>query len=457
MKIKSRKDNRPKETKLLNVIHTKVLDADQGIVEELVAVYGNIDHGRDRIMPGASKKTIQEGLRNVLVLDQHNTDSIFSTLAVCLGLKEITRDELPDEVRAKFPDATGGLLATSRYLLDTPEGKGAFIRIRDGAITQRSIGFNALDMDYSNLRAKQVDTGWELTSDPAVPEVAVRNLRTIQLMEYSPVLWGMNEATTTVSAKQKNGAGADEAPPADATTEPAAEADEGTEHQQGAPSDGEGEKNQKEMTPSGPVRRMGDVITGHLHQIFSMLTDDWLIYGKLSQDEHAAMMGSFMDALDMFQASAPANCMDRDLSGGVAMYYGRSGDQMLVMKAETPALAGIKAGRTLSARNEAAIRGAINELVNVLAAAGISLETAAEDQDDDEKARAHEDQDGAALESKGAPPADDSRAGQDEPPTPERLDYVQHRLNQIKLVGGKGNGTASAYRSKAPAGRVAVR
>jgi len=35
-------------------------------------------------------------------------------------------------------------------------------------------------------------------------EVTVRNLRTCKLFEVSPVIWGMNPATTTLGAKQEN-------------------------------------------------------------------------------------------------------------------------------------------------------------------------------------------------------------------------------------------------------------
>lgn len=202
-KRKQSGDGRPMETKQYPVFYTKVVDEDQGIVEEIVAVFGNIDHGKDRIWPGAFKKTIQEGANKLLVLDSHRTDSVSAAIGKPLALREVGADELPADVRARFPDATGGLLATTQYLLDTPEGTGAFKRIKAGVVTQRSIGYDPLDTDLETLKVRKTDTGYQI--DTAGEETPIRNLRTIRLREYSPVLFGMNEATTTVSAKAAEG------------------------------------------------------------------------------------------------------------------------------------------------------------------------------------------------------------------------------------------------------------
>jgi len=89
------------------------------------------------------------------------------------------------------PEATGGAFARVQMLMDTPEGKGAFIRLRDGAIDEWSFGYDAV----------QTDMSWAMKDGE---EVNVRNLRNLRLYEISPVLFGMNEATTTVSAKSED-------------------------------------------------------------------------------------------------------------------------------------------------------------------------------------------------------------------------------------------------------------
>lgn len=167
--------------------------SDEGIVEAIVAVMGNVDEGKDVIHNGAFTKTISERLGKTRVLDLHKTDSIMRVLGKPLAAKELSRDELPKEMLDLYPTATGGLWTETQFLINTPEGMGAFERIKSGAVDEWSIGYDALDKDFSKM---EVD-GRQTT---------VRNLRTLKLYEYSPVLWGMNEATMTLSAKNAKGA-----------------------------------------------------------------------------------------------------------------------------------------------------------------------------------------------------------------------------------------------------------
>lgn len=182
--------NSKRETKAFSTGECKVLDEALGIVEHLVAVFGNLDLGDDIIHPGAFTKTIVERGRKVKVVDSHNYNSALDAVGTPLQLWEVDRAGLPLAVLAEFPTATGGLMAKTQFLMDTPEGKGIFARIKAGAIDQYSIGYDALDSDMSKVT---VD-GQERT---------VRNLRTIKLYEYSPVVFAMNEATATLDAKHK--------------------------------------------------------------------------------------------------------------------------------------------------------------------------------------------------------------------------------------------------------------
>jgi phage head maturation protease len=114
-------------------------------------------------------------------MDTHNSDSVLNVIGKPLALWEVDRGGLPAEVLQRFPDATGALMARTQFLMDTPEGKGAFVRIRDGAVGEYSIGYDPLDFDFSE---EQLDG----------KSVSVRNLRQIRLWEYSAVPFGMNPA-----------------------------------------------------------------------------------------------------------------------------------------------------------------------------------------------------------------------------------------------------------------------
>lgn len=169
------------------------IDSELGIVEAIVAVTGNIDHGDDRIWPGAFTKTLTERGNKVRVLNQHNMDSVFSVVGKPLEIREIGSNELPNELKSKYPDANGGLYTKTQYLIDTPEGLGVFNRIKSGAIDEYSIGF-------SIPKGKQ-----DFTTETIDGQVkTIRNIREVILFEYSSVIFGMNDATTTVSAKNMN-------------------------------------------------------------------------------------------------------------------------------------------------------------------------------------------------------------------------------------------------------------
>ena len=167
------------------------VDAPQGIVEHLVAVMGNKDLGDDVIWPGAFTKTLNERGRKVRVLDLHKTDSIMRVLGKPITLREIGAAELPADVKTQFPAASGALAATTQFNLKTPEGLGAFERIRAGDISEWSFGYDASGPDFGK----------------GPDGKTVRNLREVRLYEYSPVIFGMNEATMTMGAKSNGDGG----------------------------------------------------------------------------------------------------------------------------------------------------------------------------------------------------------------------------------------------------------
>jgi HK97 family phage prohead protease len=165
-------------------------DEAQGIVEAVWAVMGNVDDGKDVIHPGAFKKTFHERGNQVKLLDNHRAASVMDSLGVVKELREMGQGELPQELLSSYPDATGGAWGQFQFLMDTPEGKGAFTRIQKGAVKGWSFGYDAVDKDHSTI-----------TKDGQ--KIPVRNLRQIKLYEISPVLFAMNEATVTTGTKKK--------------------------------------------------------------------------------------------------------------------------------------------------------------------------------------------------------------------------------------------------------------
>jgi HK97 family phage prohead protease len=163
-------------------------DDSLGIVEAIWAVMGNVDGGNDVIHPGAFKKTFKDRANLVNLLDNHRTDSVMASLGNVLELREMSKGELPSELLERHPEATGAAWGRFQFLLDTPEGKGAFTRIKQRSIKGWSFGYDTIEHDRGSVEKDG-------------SKVSVRNLRALRLWEVSPVLFPMNEATLTTGVK----------------------------------------------------------------------------------------------------------------------------------------------------------------------------------------------------------------------------------------------------------------
>ena len=150
-------------------------------VTGIAAVFGNMDDGNDVIAFGAFRKTLSERRDRIRHLWQHQTNE--PPIARITELREIGRDELPPDLLARYPGATGGLLVTREYL-DTPRGNEVLAGIKSGAITEMSIGFD-IPKGKSDIQGR------------------VRFLREIRLWETSDVIWGMNPATRAMKGLTK--------------------------------------------------------------------------------------------------------------------------------------------------------------------------------------------------------------------------------------------------------------
>lgn len=147
----------------------------------IAAVFGNIDSGGDRIMPGAFAKTIQEGKSRVKHLWNHD----FSTppIASITELKEVGRDELPEAVLEYAPEALGGLMVAREYY-DTELSNWIVQAIDKGDVSEMSFGFDIIKSAESDEN-----------------DAKIRNLVELKLFDTSDVLWGMNAATVASGAK----------------------------------------------------------------------------------------------------------------------------------------------------------------------------------------------------------------------------------------------------------------
>lgn len=352
------------ETKTVDM-NVLALDTKTGIADAVVNVFGIVDLGRDRILNGAFKMTISERAGKIRVLDSHRMDTVRAIIGKPLEIKELNRAGLPQEIRDKFPEATGGLFTKTQFAIDTEDGDEIFKRIASGIANEWSIGFDLLQ---SENVSEVIDE----------EEVIIRNIQEVRLWEYSVVTFGMNQATQTVRSMMvgnpnepgklllvrelddgllieraafpfpgerrdckivgESGVTASivcnggKEGIAGFTFEPNVwerkNAIEWVQYQDdmalhgvalseqdgqiilNSPSGLEPEA-AKEMTDDGPVQRLGDILVGHLHQTFSMLGDGWLISGIISKDEHKKFVKAAQKAIDAFTDTMPETVMVR--------------------------------------------------------------------------------------------------------------------------------------------------
>jgi|GEM_PF-4033526 len=145
----------------------------------IAAVIGNIDSVNDRIMPNAFANTIaafRNGNSRVRHLWQHNASE--PPVATITGLKELTRAELPDEMRRLYPEATGGLQVTRKYYRDEFSDR-LYQAVRSGGITEMSFGF--VPVGTNEVKDQKGET--------------IRELLDVQVFDTSDVNWGANPAT----------------------------------------------------------------------------------------------------------------------------------------------------------------------------------------------------------------------------------------------------------------------
>lgn len=153
---------------------------DDRVVKQVFSVFNVIDMFRDRIRKGAFKKTLDERMKKIRVLWQHNHRA--PPIATLLDAFEIGKRDLPDEIREKFPEATGGLEGVVEYL-DTPRGSEVLAAIKTGAVNENSIGYDSIQQKYIEV---------EVSDDV---KIRIRELIEIRLWDLSPVNWGANPAT----------------------------------------------------------------------------------------------------------------------------------------------------------------------------------------------------------------------------------------------------------------------
>lgn len=140
------------------------------------AVHGNRDCYDDISHPGSFSKTLSERGGRIKFLWNHDFYG-GPPIAKVQGIREISRDELPEQVLSLAPNATGGVEVTREYLKN-PRAEEVFESVATGASDEMSYGYDPIQVSFTETDG-----------------VRIRNLHEVRLWEVSDVIFGANPAT----------------------------------------------------------------------------------------------------------------------------------------------------------------------------------------------------------------------------------------------------------------------
>lgn len=154
-------------------LRSEIKATGEGMIEAIVSVFGNVDLAGEKILAGAFTKTLERKLpKGVWMHDW--------TIPVAKTIEAIELKSGDSRLPESLKDL-GGLLIKGQFNLNTTRGKDAYEDLKFGTVDEFSIGYRVLDSDIVN---------------------GVKELKEIELFEWSPVLVGANRATTMMNLKK---------------------------------------------------------------------------------------------------------------------------------------------------------------------------------------------------------------------------------------------------------------
>ena len=161
------------EQKTFRLASFKTVDQDQGTFEAIVSVFGNVDRGGDRVMPGAFKDSLaaweQKG-RPIPVIFAHDWGNLDAHIGEVLEAKE-TDD---------------GLWVKGQLNMDEEYAQRVYKKLKRGTIAEFSFAYDVVD----SYLVKEKDGSY------------INELRAVDLFEVGPCLVGMNPETELLGVKE---------------------------------------------------------------------------------------------------------------------------------------------------------------------------------------------------------------------------------------------------------------
>jgi len=168
----------PMEYKALRA-EFKALEGDEGKYEGHFSIFGNLDDGNDVMEKGAFAKTIQERGKRVKIFFGHDWSKLIG----------------PPPAQLSEDDT--GLYAAGKLTLASFWGKEAWALMKDGALTEASIGYEPIKVQYEKPDGTPISVMDDIFFDRSI----IRRLKEVKLYEISPVPLGMNALASVRAVK----------------------------------------------------------------------------------------------------------------------------------------------------------------------------------------------------------------------------------------------------------------
>jgi HK97 family phage prohead protease len=156
-------------TRAFEVASFKATDGGAGEFEALVSVFGNVDHGGDRVVKGAFSKSLaqwQEKGDPIPVIWNHMWDNPEAHIGAVKAEDAVETDD--------------GLLVKGRLDLDNPFAAQVYRLLSERRVKEFSFGYRVVDAERKN---------------------GALELNELDLFEVGPTLKGMNPATELLAVK----------------------------------------------------------------------------------------------------------------------------------------------------------------------------------------------------------------------------------------------------------------
>ena len=141
--------------------------AEDGCFKGLASTFGNVDRGRDVVMPGAFKQTLADKpLGRIKMLRDHDTT-------------------MPIGVWTSLSEDKSGLVAEGQLAINTAKGRETYELMKMGALDSLSIGYQTVDDEYDRA-------------------ANVRRIKAVDLWEISVVTFPMNPSATISAVKAED-------------------------------------------------------------------------------------------------------------------------------------------------------------------------------------------------------------------------------------------------------------